>query len=139
MPLQKRNEFLPFENVTPIENFCKKHTASMFMFSSHNKKRPHNLVMGRTYEHMLLDMVEFGVENFKSLKDFKVEKVATGLKPMLIFNGEAFTNNSEFKRIQNLLADMFQREVVENVRLQGLQHVLSFTAVENKILMKSYR
>lgn len=109
------------------------------MFTSHNKKRPHNLVMGRTFEHTLLDMVEFGVENYKSLKEFKVDKIASGLKPMLVFNGEIFENNHDYGRIRNLLVDMFQREVVNNIRLQGLEHVMSFTSFENKIYLRSYK
>lgn len=137
--MQKKNAVLPFEDVTPIEKFCQKSNASLFMFVSHNKKRPHNLVMGRTFEHNLLDMIELGIENYKSLKEFKVDKIASGLKPMLVFNGELFENNHQYGRIQNLLVDMFQREPVPNIRLQGLEHVLSFTAFENKIYLRSYK
>ncbi|XP_078034499.1 ribosome production factor 2-like protein Non3 [Augochlora pura] len=137
--MQKKNDVLPFEDITLIEKFAVKYNAPLFMIALHNKKRPHNIVMGRMYENTLLDMAEFGVENYKSLKDFKVPKITEGLKPLLVFNGELFENNYELDRIKNLFIDMFQREVVENIRLQGLEHVLSFTAVENKILLRSYR
>ncbi|EFN74477.1 Brix domain-containing protein 1-like protein [Camponotus floridanus] len=137
--MQKKNDILPFENIVPVEKFTVKYEAPLFIMALHNKKRPHNLIMGRMYEHTLLDMIEFGVENYKGLKDFKIEKITSGIKPLLIFNGELFENNYEYGRIKNLLVDMFQREVVEKIRLQGLEHVLSFTAVENKILMRSYR
>lgn len=43
----RKNDVLPFENIVPIEGFCKKHTASMFTFTSHNKKRPNNLILGK--------------------------------------------------------------------------------------------
>ncbi|XP_076762815.1 ribosome production factor 2-like protein Non3 [Xylocopa sonorina] len=137
--MQKKNDILPFEDITKIEKFCVKYNASLFMIALHNKKRPHNLVLGRMYEHTLLDMAEFGVENYKGLQDFKIAKVSQGIKPLLVFSGELFENNHEFSRIKNLLVDMFQREPVEKIRLQGLEHVLSFTAVENKILLRSYR
>lgn len=137
--MQKKNTILPFEDVTPIENFTKRSNAPLFMFCSHNKKRPHNLIMGRTFEHNLLDMVEFGIENYKALNQFKNDKISSGLKPILIFNGELFENNRDYGRIRNLLVDMFQREVTDNVRLQGLEHVLSFTAFENKIYLRSYK
>ncbi|XP_071560492.1 ribosome production factor 2 homolog [Temnothorax nylanderi] len=137
--MKQKNDVLPFEDITPVEKFALKYNASLFMMASHNKKRPHNLVMGRMYEHTLLDMTEFGVENYKGLKDFKVEKITSGIKPLLIFNGELFESNHEYVRIKNLLVDMFLREEVQKIRLQGLEHVISFTAVENKILLRSYR
>lgn len=137
--MNQKNDILPFEDIVPIEKFAAKYNAPLFMMALHNKKRPHNLIMGRMYEHTLLDMVEFGVDNYKALKEFKVEKIGLGIKPLLIFNGELFETNYEYGRIKNLLVDMFQREVVGKIRLQGLEHVLSFTAVDNKILLRSYK
>lgn len=137
--MHKKNNILPFEDITPIEKFVYKFDAPLFIIALHSKKRPHNLVMGRTYERTLLDMVEFGVENYRGLKDFKVPKIASGIKPLLIFNGELFENNHEYSRIKSLFVDMFQREAVQKIRLQGLEHVLSFTAIEDRILLRSYR
>ncbi|XP_008211265.1 ribosome production factor 2 homolog [Nasonia vitripennis] len=137
--LHKRNAIHPFEDATPIENFGRKLNASLFMMISNSKKRPNNLVMGRLFEHTLMDMVEFGVENYTALSKFRVEKIPSGIKPMLVFQGELFENNHEYVRIRNLLVDMFQREKVEQIRLQGLEHVLSFTAHENSILFRSYK
>lgn len=137
--LQKRNEIHPFEDPTPIENFGRKMNASLFMLVSNSKKRPNNLVMGRLFEHTIMDIVEFGVENYESLQKFKTEKISSGIKPMLVFQGELFENNHEFGRIKNLLVDMFQRESVNQIRLQGLEHVLSFTAHDNCILFRSYK
>ncbi|XP_012235781.1 ribosome production factor 2 homolog [Linepithema humile] len=137
--MKQKNDILPFEDVTPIEKFASKYNAPLFMMALHNKKRPHNFIMGRMYEHTLLDMVEFGVDNYKGLKEFKIEKISSGIKPLLIFNGELFETNHEYGRIKNLLVDMFQRETVKKIRLQGLEHVLSFTAVDNKILLRSYK
>lgn len=139
MLMQKKNDVLPFEDVTLFEKLAAKYSAPHFMIALHNKKRPHNLVLGRMYENTLLDMAEFGIENYKALKDFKVPKISEGIKPLLVFNGELFENNHELNRIKNLLVDMFHRESAEKIRLQGLEHVLSFTAVENKIMLRSYR
>lgn len=137
--MKQKNDILPFEDIVPIEKFASKYNAPLFMMALHNKKRPHNFIMGRMFEHTLLDMVEFGVDNYKGLKEFKIEKISSGMKPLLIFNGELFETNYEYGRIKNLLVDMFQREVVGKIRLQGLEHVLSFTAVDNKILLRSYK
>nr|CAD7269502.1 unnamed protein product [Timema shepardi] len=94
---------------------------------------------GRTYQHQLLDMIELGVDKFKSLAEFKNEKVAVGLKPCLLFAGELFDHNHEYKRLQNLLVDMFHREPATSVRLQGLEHVIMVTAVEKNIYFRSYK
>jgi ribosome production factor 2 len=95
--------------------------------------------MGRLFEHTIMDIVEFGVEDYNSLKTFKIEKISSEIKPMLVFQGELFESNHEYGRIKNLLIDMFQRETVQQIRLQGLEHVLSFTAHDNCILFRSYK
>ncbi len=38
-----------------------------------------------------------------------------------------------------ILLDFFRGEQAENIRLQGLEHVLNFTAVDGKVYMRSYR
>jgi len=91
------------------------------------------------YDSHILDMVEFGVEQYKGLKEFKTQKVCLGIKPCLLFSGELFEHNHEYQRIKSLLIDMFQREKVQAVRLQGLEHVLMFTAAEDRIYFRSYR
>lgn len=45
--MSRKNDILPFEDVTPIEGFSRKSDASMFCFASHNKKRPNNIVLGK--------------------------------------------------------------------------------------------
>ena len=59
----RKHDIHPFENKNELEALCKKTDTSLFMFGSHSKKRPNNLVIGRTYEHKVLDMVELGVTN----------------------------------------------------------------------------
>jgi len=137
----EKNEIRPFEDVSKLEFYCKKNDSSLFMLGNHNKKRPHNIIMGRMYDYQLLDMVELGLENFKSLQDFKNSKIASGSKPCLMFAGEPFadTTKAEFQRLKSLLIDFFRGPEVDNVRLAGIEHVLQFTAVENKVLMRSYR
>jgi len=137
----EKNDIRPFEDVTKMEFYCKKNDSSLFMLGNHNKKRPHNLIMGRMFDYQLLDMVELGLENFKSLQEFKNSKIASGTKPCLTFAGEPFadTTKTEFQRLKSLLIDFFRGPEVENVRLAGIEHVLQFTAVENKVLLRSYR
>lgn len=135
----KKNEVKPFEDQTRIEFMSKKSDASHFVFGSHSKKRPNNLVFGRTFNGHLLDMFELGVDSFKSLEDFKGPKVPVGTKPMLVFAGEQFEQNKELERLKNYFIDFFKGPVAEAVSLQGLEHVIMFTAVEDKVLLRSYR
>ncbi|KAK7865821.1 hypothetical protein R5R35_001279 [Gryllus longicercus] len=137
--LNRKTDWRPFEDVSKLEFFSKKYDSSLFMFASHNKKRPNNLIIGRTYDHQLLDMIELGVNNFKNIETFKTEKVSYGTKPCLLFCGDEFEYNFEYQRLKSLLIDLFQYEVMEFVRLQGIQHVIMFTATKDTIYMRSYR
>ncbi|XP_028809064.1 ribosome production factor 2 homolog isoform X1 [Denticeps clupeoides] len=136
---KKKNIMRPFEDSTSLEFFSKKSDCSLFLFGSHNKKRPHNLIFGRMFDFHVLDMVELGIEKFASLKEIKNSKCAAGTKPMLVFAGEAFDTDNEHKRLKSILIDFFRGPTVTNVRLAGLEHLLHFTAVEGKIYMRSYR
>ena len=141
----------PFESggSERIEFFCRKNDASLFVVGSHSKKRPHNIVLGRTFDSHLLDMVELGLDadSFQCLDDFQNTKVPVGTKPCLLFSGEAFESDTGMKRIKSLLIDMFRGESqVSHVRLAGLELSLQFTAVGGglsggpfKILFRSYR
>ena len=111
----------------------------MFIFASHNKKRPNNLVLGRMYDEHVLDMIELGVDNYQGLSSFKNDKIAFGIKPCLLFAGDLFESNLDYVRMKNLLVDLFHRETVESINLKGIEHVLMFTAADNKILMRSYK
>jgi len=44
--LSRTNPFMPFEDVTPIEAFSRKMEAAFFGIATHNKKRPHNAILG---------------------------------------------------------------------------------------------
>ncbi|XP_046977942.1 ribosome production factor 2 homolog [Vanessa cardui] len=138
--LSRKNDFVPFEDATLIEKLCYKKDASLFGVSSHSKKRPHNIVLGRTFNYGILDMIELGAENFKAMSDFHNMKVLAGIKPCLLFNGPVWELNQDLKRLKSLFTDFFYREKVESVRLQGLEHVLSFSATDDgMIYLRSYR
>lgn len=110
------------------------------MFGSSSKKRPDNLVLGRLFDQELLDMVELGIKQFKSMSEFQNEKIGTCVKPCLVFNGPKWTQTEDMRRLKSLFIDAFHRETVNAIRLQGIEHVLSFTLTEdNQILMRSYK
>lgn len=100
--------FLPFVFCTHLQSLV------VFQYGSHSKKRPNNLVLGRTYDHHIYDLVEVGVEEFKSMKSFKYDKNLApkiGSKPFFAFMGEGFESVEELKHLKEVLLDLFHGEV----------------------------
>ncbi|KAM7264265.1 hypothetical protein ACFE04_001948 [Oxalis oulophora] len=134
---RKNDNIRPFENggETSLEFFSQKTDCSIFLYGSHSKKRKDNIVIGRTYDHHIYDLVEVGVENFKSLQTFKYDKKLTpkqGSKPFIVFIGEGFQNVEELKHLKEVLIDLLRGEVVENLSLVGLDRVFVCSAVSSK-------
>ncbi|XP_062510254.1 ribosome production factor 2 homolog [Corticium candelabrum] len=137
--LQKKNILRPFEDQTSLEFFSQKSDASLFVFGTHSKKRPNNLVFGRMFNHHVLDMIELGIDHMKPMQEFQTEKCSIGCKPCLVFSGDRFDQSEDFKRLKSLLTDFFSRGYVDKMSLRGLEHVLSFTANGDQVYMRSYR
>lgn len=136
---QRKNILRPFEDQTSLEFFSQKNDSSLLLFGSHSKKRPHNLVFGSFYDGHILDMIEFGIEKYVPLSEFRSAKVTSGTKPCILFSGEEFDTNQDFRRAKQLLIDFWHGEKTSNVRLQGLEHVIQFTVCNGKIHFRSYR
>ncbi|KAF3326648.1 ribosome production factor 2 [Carex littledalei] len=149
----KKNENIrPFESggETSLEFFSRKTDCSLFVFGTHSKKRPNNLVLGRTYDHHIYDLVEVGVENFKSMESFKYDKKLTpkiGSKTFFAFIGEEFETVDELKHLKEVLLDILGERhafwpmprplymVVENLNLTGVDHVFVCTAISPKSVL----
>lgn len=136
---QRKNILRPFEDQTSLEFFSQKSDASLMVFGSHSKKRPHNLVFGSFFDHHILDMFELGIDKFLPLTSFKSEKVTAGIKPCILFSGEEFENKMEYKRLRTLMTDFWRGEKAKSIRLQGLEHIIQITSVKDKIYFRSYR
>jgi len=135
----RKESWHPFEDSTHIEFMCNKNNSSLFMFANNSKKRPNNVIIGRTFDEHILDMVEFGFTDYKSLSDFKVPKIPIGTKPIVIFSGQPFDVEYDYQRIKSLLLDFFVGPDVDSIRLSGLEHVIQFVAFDGKIFMRSYK
>lgn len=136
--LTRKNDILPFEDVNSLEFLCTKNDCSLFAVGSHTKKRPNNLVLGRMFDGHLLDMYEFGVENFQSLQSFPGFKKALGAKPMMTFIGDLWGSDSRYGKIQNILLDLFRADRIDKISLKGIDHVISCVAADDKILLRVY-
>lgn len=103
----------------------------MFAFANHSKKRPNNLVLARLHNYLVLDMFEFEVNSatFKALNEFKCSKFAPGNKPCLLFHGELFDNEDDYKRLRCFFLDFFRGEIrSDELDLSGIEHTITFTA-----------
>ena len=113
----KNHEIQPFEDAKQLEVFCDRSQCNLFCFISNSKKRPDNLIIGRTFDRKLLDMVELHVKEFKSSEEFttKVE-VPVHSRPLIMFNGEVWGFSPNHMKLHNLLTDFF----FENVKVDNI-------------------
>lgn len=121
----KKNTIHPFEDASSLEFWAGKNDASMFLMGQSTKKRPAGLVLARMFDARVLDMCEFGVDRFVSMGEFKTPKSTPGHKPMIHFASELFDTHPRFMQVKSLLMDFFNGEVIEEICLPGLEHVIS--------------
>ena len=118
--LQRNNDFTPFESggEEPIEHLCSRADASTFVLGSHSKKRPHNIIFGRTYDFQLLDMIEIGIIDYKGLQDFKGPAPQAGNKPCFVFAGHDFESRTEYGTLKSMLLDIFRGQNINAINLK---------------------
>lgn len=77
---RKNDNVRPFEagGDTGLQHFAQKTDSSLFALASHSKKRPHNITLGRFFEHQMHDVLELGVERYRGIKEFA--KAATAVQ-----------------------------------------------------------
>ena len=133
--LTKKNKIVAFDDVEgqrSLEFLTTKNDCTLFALASTNKKRPNNLVMGRTFDHQILDMVELGILRYKSIKDYggSVPKKRVGSKPLMLFLGDLWQEDSNCKKMQNLLIDFYRGDVVSKLVVSGIDHLIVFVATQ---------
>ncbi|KRX06926.1 hypothetical protein PPERSA_07089 [Pseudocohnilembus persalinus] len=138
-----KHDIHPFEGTQMIDKFVTKNDCSLFVFGSHQKKRPDNIVIGRYFNNQLLDMVEFAIKNIKSIDEFNREthiQIPANQRPVIIFQGDVFETQPAHMKIKNLLLDLFVENVeIKNIDLiQGLSHAVVVSANEENIFIKTF-
>ena len=133
--LTKKNAIVAFdtEGQHPLEFLTTKNDCNLFALASTNKKRPNNLVLGRTFDHQVLDMVEVGILRFKSIHDYggSTPKKSIGSKPLMLFLGDLWQQDSNCQKMQNLLIDFYRGDLIEKLVVSGLDHLITFVASQH--------
>lgn len=151
MKFAKKNNIHPFEDPSSLEFFSEKNDASLMVYASHSKKRPHCLTLVRFFEFKVLDMIELMIdpETMRTLEQFKNKtgKPAVGVKPLLSFSGSAFESPvaNSYTLAKSVLLDLFKGPDVKEVDVEGLQYMIHFSVDEESdevpkpsIHMRSY-
>ncbi len=125
--LKRSHDLAPMDDSSLVERILSKYDCSLFAVGNHQKKRPNNLVFGRTFDGHILDMFEFTVENYRGVTNFKAADFTHDLKPILVFQGDVFDVSDKHKRIKNLFIDFFRISDLSEVNIVELKRVLVFT------------
>ncbi|KAH9885073.1 Brix-domain-containing protein [Cubamyces lactineus] len=123
----KKNTVRPFEDASSLEFWANKNDASLFLVGQSTKKRPDGLTFVRMFDYRVLDMCEVGVDMFKSMAEFKTPKATPGHKPLLHFASELFDTHPRFVQLKSMLMDFFNGEVIDQICLAGIEHVISIS------------
>ena len=72
MMVKKHVGLAPFEEGGEVllEKLSRQHDCGLFVVANHTKSKPDNLVFGRMFDHRIYDMVELGIESFRSIQSF---------------------------------------------------------------------
>lgn len=130
----KKNDIHPFEDPSSLEFFSEKNDATLMVYGSHSKKRPHCLTLVRLFDFKALDMLELLVDpdTMRTLGQFKNAKAAVGLKPLLSFSGSAWDSPTAngYTLAKSIFLDLFKGPDVTNIDVEGLQYMLHFSVAE---------
>jgi len=139
----RREHKRPWEDASSIEFYSDKNDSSLFCYGSHSKKRAHSLTMARTFNHQILDMIEFRVDpiTYKPTGSYHFPggTWTAGKKPMFVFNGSQWETDAKYTLARNIIVDYCRGYVIEKLNYKALEHVISCTAIDEKIYWRTYR
>lgn len=100
------------------------------------------MVLGRTYENKVLDMVELGITKYEGIANVSESGVPINVHPFVIFQGDVWETDENLKKLRNLLNDFFyMNEKVKGLEIDKIMSVLiCCTATEDKkVHMRTYK
>lgn len=119
----------PFEDATSFEFYCKKNSASLFVFANSHKKNI--VILGRVFDGVISDLLEIQVISSKAATISFSHK-----SPLFVFNKE----RTELHRsVKGLFLDHFRKNRSGKVSLSELELVFSLTFTgEKSFTIKTY-
>ncbi|KAL0220269.1 hypothetical protein RCL1_000123 [Eukaryota sp. TZLM3-RCL] len=133
----KKNNIFPFEEAASLEFLLQKNECSLFAFANSIKKRPHNIILGRSFNYKILDMVELGIQEFTSISSFS-HQCALGSQPFFNFLGDQWSLNPTYQKISNLLLDFFRGKPCTSINLSAFDRVITCHAENDVITLLHY-
>lgn len=142
--MRSGHDMHPFENMVPLESMASKQDCALFCFGHNQKKRPDNLIIGRTFDGRALDTFELGIENYKGITEYPAQEVSRDIKPVILFQGEQFEFSEKHQRLKNVLygklqqyenllfrLEFFHQKDLKEANIVELKRVLVFTSVDD--------
>jgi ribosome production factor 2 len=131
--LNRKNELRPFDvgGDASLEFLLQRSDCSLFALATHQKKRPHGLILGRAYNGRILDMIELGIESLETanrIAGASTSLVSVGTKPCLCFLGEAWATEPNGRRLRNFFLDFFRAYDLDSVNLAGVDRAIVLVA-----------
>lgn len=140
--LNHKKELHPFDQEEHLLYLSTKSDCGLFMTCYDTKKRPQTLLLGRTFDSQLLDMFELHVLHYSPiLKYHSAQLPSIDERPLLLFQGEAFTQDPQYIKLKNLFLDFFHsgesidKVYFHNTEHQGPEYVISFTVLPNNNIL----
>jgi len=130
-----------FKDPSSIEYFSDKNNTALFGYTSDNKKRPMNLVLGNLFNSKVLDMFEYEVTNYVPISHFASEvKIDSCMKPVIIFQGDQFETDFQFERMRKFFLDFFRLHNVDEVNVSELRRLLVVSVGDDKeVKIRNYQ
>ena len=123
-----------------IEYLCDKNNCGFFTYTTDQKKKSMNIVMGLLFNKVVLDVFEFEVVNYIPISYFKNNEIDSFMKPVLIFQGEIFESDPSYERLKKFFIDYFRLYDVEQTIISELRRVIVFSCDSDKIVkMRCYQ
>lgn len=118
----------PFDSTELVERLMKKKKAALFI----NVTKDQRLVMGRTFNDEVIDMVEFTIDSYRSVSSFGCAGPELHAKYYVILQ------NINDSRMENLIVDLFNMKSAK-VCLESIRYAWVFAKSEVGYVLKYVR